>query len=345
MATAPALAATSSARVGPLATPASSGVPLWVAGVVVVVLVLVIVVLVFFLHRQRQALMTLLKPPVCDVAATEAGEFPAEFQRYREHLEELIERRSAELEQSRAHLDRSERLASLGRLATGIAHEINNPVGIILVAAQNALQSLPHGEERETVAICLRDIIDSARRCTEITQNVLKFARQERTPKTPGDLNVVLQRCVRLTEDYVQEHDSICELKLDDALPPITMNNFEMEQVFINLIKNAVEAGPDNVYVLIRTERTSSGVRAVVRDNGRGAEAATIARAFDPFFTTRREHGGTGLGLSIVHSLVTEHGGKIHVESQPNEGTQFTIDLPRISQTTEDAAHATATDC
>ena len=265
-----------------------------------------------------------------DIDITERKRAEQELAEYREHLEELVERRTSELEASRKQLLQSERLASIGTLAAGIAHEINNPVGGTLLAAQNALNLKGKPDTAGIVETCLRDIVKNAKRCAQIVQGVLQFSKQERSGKWPSDLNAIIQHAAVLTKRYAQEHGGIIKLNLDDDLPEILLNPLEVEQVFVNLIRNAVEAGAGAIRVLICTKQTSESLRITVQDNGTGIPQEQTKHIFDPFFTTGRERGGTGLGLSIAHGIITEHGGTIDVQSRPGE-TMFIIDLPLAS--------------
>ncbi|UCG33598.1 MAG: PAS domain-containing protein, partial [Phycisphaerales bacterium] len=263
-----------------------------------------------------------------------------ELARHRHHLEELVRRRTHELEQSQARLRLAERLASIGTLAAGIAHEINNPVGGILLAAQNAREALARSENETSLRDCLADIEENARRCGVITGNILQFAKEGHMRKVPYNLNAAVRRGVRMTAAYVDHHGGEVDVQLADRLPEVPLYPLGMEQVVANLIRNAVESATAKARVEIRTEQVDGAVRLVVRDNGGGVAPDQVKHLFDPFYTTRQEKGGIGLGLSIVHGIITEHGGTIEVESQPGEGTVFSIDLPTAStdQTgTEDA--------
>ena len=260
------------------------------------------------------------------------------------NLEELVEQRTGELESSREQLRRAERLASIGTLSAGIAHEINNPVGMILLVAENAITYKERPDTMHLLDKCLDSIVMNAERCAYITNSVLQFARHEATEKTPVDLNGVIERGVLLTRKYAKEHDAAIDLKLAEDLPQVPANSVELEQVFVNLLRNAVDLAVDDVQIVIRTERTQDLVRVFVEDNGPGVAQRQVNHLFDPFFTTRREQGGTGLGLSIVHGIITGHGGTIDVESRLGEGTVFTIELPYETGAGAEVADGQGTD-
>ncbi|MBP7934318.1 MAG: PAS domain S-box protein [Phycisphaerae bacterium] len=251
-----------------------------------------------------------------------------EVARHRANLEELVEKRTMELETSREQLVRAEQLASIGTLAAGIAHEINNPVGMMLLAAQAAMRYRSHPRGPELIEQSLNRIVSNARRCGQIVRGVLQFARQEPTEKWSASLNLAVTAACQAVSGYARDRDTALETDLAADLPNAIINPMQIEQVVVNLVKNAVEAAEAGGRVSIRTARGSLGARLVVQDWGRGMTDDQLKHLFDPFYTTRQHRGGTGLGLSIVHGIITEHGGLIAVDSRPGRGTTFTIDLP-----------------
>ena len=259
---------------------------------------------------------------------TERRQVEEELSRYRHHLEELVAERTKQLEASQEQLRLAERLASIGTLAAGIAHEINNPVGAILLTAQNASEMNEESDTEAAIAQALDKIIDNAKRCGHIVESILQFSRQETTRKWPNDLNAAIQHAVEVTRNYAKEWGVVIGLEPARDLPKVVFNPIEIEQVFVNLIRNAIEAGGPNLRVSIRSEKTPGGARVVTQDNGRGLTEEERIRVFDPFYTTRQEQGGTGLGLSITHGIVSEHGGKINIQSRTGEGTMITVTLP-----------------
>jgi signal transduction histidine kinase len=247
-----------------------------------------------------------------------------ELARYREHLEELVAERTEALRESLEQLRHAERLASIGTLATGIGHEINNPLNAILLSAQYALRS----GDSATTANMLSTISAEAQRAGRIVHGVMRFAKAEGGEKYPGDLNDVVRQAVDLAKAYLQSAKVALALELAEALPQVRMSPTEMEQVLVNLITNAVQAGDSVVRITIRTAAESDWVRLTVQDDGPGIAPDVLERIFDPFFTTRQNRGGTGLGLSICHSIVSDHGGTMSVASMVGEGATFTIRLP-----------------
>lgn len=268
---------------------------------------------------------------VADILAqgVERRRAEAALARYREHLETLVRERTQQLELSQERLRRSERLASLGTLATGIAHEINNPVNAILLSSEYALMVRGEPEWEAVIDGTLRDIVEQAKRCGKIVRNVLRFARKEaEAQRGPQDVNEIVRRAADLTRSYVGEARLALELDLDPSLPPAMLDATQIEQVVVNLIQNAAQVTSGSVRVQLSTQRQNGDVVIRVKDDGPGIPHEHLRHIFDPFFSTRREKGGTGLGLSMVHGIITEHNGWIDVESQAGQGATFTIHLP-----------------
>ncbi|MCK6484031.1 MAG: PAS domain S-box protein [Phycisphaerae bacterium] len=248
-----------------------------------------------------------------------------ELARHRDRLEQLVRERTAQLEASQQQLRQSERLASIGTLAAGIAHEINNPLGLILLRLDDIRHSL---NDASAVESCLEAVAEDVNRCARIVKGVLRFARRESSEKWASDLNRIVRSAVELTGDYVREHGVRLELTLTDDLPPILGNDTELEQVVVNLLQNAVHACAGEGRITVQTRRDTADVVLMVCDDGCGMSPEHRARAFDPFFTTRFDQGGTGLGLSTCHGIVTDHGGSIDIDSQHRRGTMVTVRLP-----------------
>ncbi|MCA9203335.1 MAG: PAS domain-containing protein [Planctomycetales bacterium] len=224
-------------------------------------------------------------------------------------------------------LRRTERLAALGTLAAGIAHEINNPMAAAMTAAETAKLLRNRPDAAEMLDECLSAISDAVCRSQVIIENVLRFARHESSNKQPHDLNAIVFRAVETTTHYAERHRSRVELDLADRLPHPLINGPEIEQVLVNLIRNAVQAGT-NTQVCISTEAGFQVVRLRISDDGRGIATDQLEHVFDPFFTAREGGRGTGLGLAISHAIVEDHEGMIEVESQLGVGTTFTLTLP-----------------
>lgn len=248
-----------------------------------------------------------------------------------------VNRDVSEREKLQENLQRADRLASIGTLAAGIAHELNNPLGSILLSAEHALSLEGRPEASPARKECLNSIISDAERCNHIVKGVLRFTRSESSEKVPCDLNTVVLATHDLTGQYVQERHSTLALDLAQDVPPVRANPLEIEQVIVNLIRNSIEAAREKADVVIRTELAGGNARIAVSDSGPGLSNYELQHIFDPFYTTRRSEGGTGLGLSVVHGIVTDHGGSICATRTSGGGTEIVIELPG-----SDAAHSTS---
>ena len=254
---------------------------------------------------------------------TELKQAQQELARHRDHLHELIVERTAQLDRSQASLRRSERLAAVGTFAAGIAHQINNPIAGILLAAQYALAA-PDDAERTLEA--LRGIADDARHCGRIVRGVLEFAHGPRAEARPCDLNAVLRLAAPQIARDAEERGALLRLELEEGLAPVSGSESALEQVVVNLAWNAIEASAREVVVHSRAR--DGEVELAVVDDGVGIPLEDQARVFDPLFTTRRSGGGTGLGLALAQGIVQGYGGRIELSSRPGQGTTVSVRLP-----------------
>ena len=244
--------------------------------------------------------------------------------------DQVAERRRAHeaLAESTAQLRSAERLASVGTFASGIAHEINNPVASILAASEFALECREDGDAAEVAHQALEDVVEHAMRCAAIVRGVLQFARDEASEKQHCDLRQLLERAIGATATHARRNR--IQLVAPEAGPsvPVHAQSFALEQALLNIVRNAVDASQPEDEVLCSISGSDEFQCVEVRDAGCGIEPAHLDRIFDPFFTTRRQRGGYGLGLSIAHGIVAEHLGRIEVESEPGKGTRMRILLP-----------------
>ena len=250
------------------------------------------------------------------------------LERNREQLEELVEERTRELVESRDQLRQADRLAAIGTLAAGVAHQINNPVGAILNASEYALLCEDEEEAINVFKDALRSNAEEARRCGSIVRGMLQFARQEPVPKVAEDLNEAVRQATRAVESYATRNNGSIQLDISPQPIEFPMSLLEMEQVIVNLLRNAIEAAPPKPEVGVVTRLDGKTARIEVSDNGRGIEDKYRTEIFDPFFSTRIIEGGTGLGLSVAHGIVTDHRGQIAVTRSDERGTTFTIEFP-----------------
>ncbi|MCB9898211.1 MAG: MASE1 domain-containing protein [Planctomycetes bacterium] len=232
------------------------------------------------------------------------------------------ERRQRQLEQQLVH---RERLASIGTLAAGVAHEINNPVGAILLSVQAAQRAFE--DEPAKALACIERIEQDARRCARITRGILRFARQERGDRQARDLVPTIHAAIDFVRSFAERSRCALVSALPDSLPDVVSNGHELEQVLVNLVQNAIQAAARRVDITAGADAESISI--VVVDDGEGLDPEAGDRIFDPFFTTRQDEGGTGLGLSLSHGIVTDHGGALAVSAREGGGTRAVIVLPR----------------
>jgi PAS domain S-box-containing protein len=226
-------------------------------------------------------------------------------------------------------LHQSEKLAALGRLVAGAAHELNNPLAVILGLAQlELLEDLPPAQRAD-----MEQIERAALRASHIVEHLRTFARPQPAEPQPLDLSRLIDDTLGRLSAEIAARSIGVEVSIDADLPQLVADAHQLEQVLFNIIQNAVLAlvnnAPDTPRVLtIRAVAVSGAARLTIADTGPGIAPEHLARIFDPFFTTRRVGEGSGLGLSIVHAIVKQHGGRIWAESEPGHGTTFYVDLP-----------------
>jgi two-component system NtrC family sensor kinase len=231
---------------------------------------------------------------------------------------------TAKLREQHQQLIQSDKLASLGRLAAGVAHEINNPLTGVLTYSSFLLKRAEDAETREDLEIVVRE----TKRCRQIVKNLLDFARQAHPKKSEVDLEAVVRRALGILRNRLEIEGVSVEVDIAADLPPIRADRDQLVQVLINLVVNAADAlGTAGGTINIRAAADAAGVALEVSDSGCGIEPEHVNKIFDPFFSTKG-HEGTGLGLAVVWGIVNEHGGEIEVASEPGKGTTISIRLP-----------------
>jgi two-component system NtrC family sensor kinase len=221
----------------------------------------------------------------------------------------------------------SEKMAAIGMLAGGVAHEINNPLGGILAFTQLLRAELPLESPAQED---LREIEDAAKRCKKIVADLLAYARPSvGSDRTPQEINSLLERVLPMLRLSLREASVTIQTDYNPSLPRVLGEATRLQQVFMNLIQNAAEAMPKGGVVKIKTVLNSKDAEVVVEisDTGHGIRKEDLTRIFDPFFTTKGNKG-TGLGLSICQSIIQDHQGRIEVESQMGEGSHFRVIFP-----------------
>ncbi len=219
----------------------------------------------------------------------------------------------------------SEKLASVGKLAAGVAHEINNPLGGILNCLYNLRKGVLSPARQEEY---LTSIEDGLRRVQKIVRELLDFSQQHEPEFSPANINEVVERVLVLTEHALAVKKIGLEKRLQADLPALMVDRHMMEQVLMNLILNAIQATKDGGTITIRTHAQNGDCEVAVEDTGCGIPPHVLPHIFDPFFTTKGTGEGTGLGLSVSLGIVERHGGRILVESEVGKGSVFTVCLP-----------------
>lgn len=230
-----------------------------------------------------------------------------------------------ELERTQASLIRTEKLASLGQLAAGVAHEINNPLASIIIFAHLILKSLPPDDPRRAD---VQLIIDESNRAKEIVQGLLSFARETKMRPGATNINQILEDVLTLVANQSLFHNIKIEKSLSDGLPATHADSTQLKQVFLNIILNAAQAmnGNGNLSISSEPDATNRQITIKIRDTGPGISPEVLGKMFDPFFTTKEK--GTGLGLAISYGIVERHQGKINVETEMGRGSTFIVTLP-----------------
>jgi signal transduction histidine kinase len=265
----------------------------------------------------------------------EIASLSASFNQMEIRLQELM--KSLELAVQRLHeqhvrLIETEKLATLGKFSAGVAHEINNPLAIINEKAGLIMDIIGISEDfpnKDKFYGLLNAILDSVNRCRGITHRILGFARRADIAIEPVDLNNLIGDVLKFLENEIELKCINMTLDLDENMPVIESEKIQLQQAFLNILKNAVDAVDYGGKIRIAAGAKDEGAVSVsVRDNGHGISGETLKHIFEPFFTTKEKGKGTGLGLSITYGIIKRLGGNIFVESEPAEGTTFTIELP-----------------
>ena len=246
-------------------------------------------------------------------------------------LEKKVEERTKELTEMQSHLIQSEKLASLGKLAAGIAHEINNPLGSILIYSNLLLEDTdknsPHYEN-------LKKIVKETSRCKDIVKGLLEFARPKEPEVSLININEILESSLAIMEKQALFQNISIKKTYESDMPKIIADSAQLQQVFMNIILNAAEAMAGNgtltLSTSLNTDRTL--IELKFSDTGQGIKEEDKKRLFEPFFSTKEVGKGTGLGLAISYSIIQQHKGTIEVKSQVGEGSTFTVKLPVLKE-------------
>jgi signal transduction histidine kinase len=221
-------------------------------------------------------------------------------------------------------LARAEKLAAIGQLVAGVAHELNNPLTSIVGYSELISDDIPPGPVRQKLDKMLRE----AQRMKRIIENLLRFARQNNLEKKSANLEVLLQDVLALREYHLRNHDIEVLVQIEPGLPHVALDEDQFKQILLNLLNNSIDALEGNTARKIRIEATYSNSRVTLRFDDNGPGFGDVNRVFDPFYTTKPVGKGTGLGLSICYGIVKEHGGDIHAENLEPNGARVALELP-----------------
>ncbi len=221
------------------------------------------------------------------------------------------------------------KLAAVGEMAAGIAHELNNPLTTVTGFSELVLEELPDGSaHREELEMVLRE----ARRASDVVRRLLDFSRQGERTRIRADINEVVNDVIALTRHLIHTNNVELRIELNESLPWVSIDHNQMKQVLLNLIHNALQAMPKGGELQVGTSTAKRDERdwviMSVKDSGIGIKPADQERIFEPFFTTKGDRGGTGLGLSVTYGIITDHGGTIEISSEPDKGSIFAVWLP-----------------
>jgi two-component system, NtrC family, sensor kinase len=244
-------------------------------------------------------------------------------------------RMAEELEARQEQIIHSRKIASLGTLVSGVAHELNNPINNIILTIDSLTGSRKISAERRLDM--LNDILSQAERASEIVKNLLDFSRSDTALIEALDIVNVLKQTIRITENEVTVNNIKLHLDLAADLPLVRGNRQSLHQVFINMLTNAIHAMPSGGELSVSAALGPDGkIVITVRDTGSGISEEHLPYIFDPFFTTKKVRQGTGLGLSVSYGIIKKHGGRISVDSAPGKGSTFTVVLPVSEETIDE---------
>ena len=249
-------------------------------------------------------------------------------------LEDRVEQKTSELKKAHEHMLLVEKMASVGKMAAVVAHEINNPLAGILTYAKLLRKWLDRGEMKgeklKEAGECLDLISVESRRCGDIVRNLLTFSRTAPMNVETTEVNTIVDRALRLVDHQLEMAAIQLQLDLDRGLPKVQCDSAQIEQVLLALIMNAIDAMPHggNLWVQTRLTAAHDGVEIEIRDDGCGISPELLPHIFEPFQTTKEKGRGVGLGLAISQGIIERHHGHIEVESELGKGTKFTVSLP-----------------
>ncbi len=264
----------------------------------------------------------------------ELKEYKEKMENWTKSLEEEVQKKTAEIYKAQEHLINTEKLASLGRMAAGVAHEINSPLTGIVTFAHLMLKRTPPENTQDMED--LNVIIDQAERCSKIIKGLLGFSRKTSSEKSLINLNTLLENTLAMVRHQSKFYNILFDLQLDSAIPQVNVDPNQIQQVFLNLLINAADAMEKKGKIILATRLVeNNGARFVeleVTDSGPGIPEEMRSKIFEPFFTTKPAGKGTGLGLAVSYGIIKKHEGTIFIKSAPDSGSSFYIQLPASRQ-------------
>ncbi|MGA8141326.1 MAG: ATP-binding protein [Desulfobaccales bacterium] len=275
------------------------------------------------LSQMQQAMNQIAHGDFAPISQTESS--PEEFSA----LFRAFNRMTHELQVHQEELVQSRKIAAVGTLTSGIAHELNNPINNIVLSAEVLKEDFRELSQEEALGL-IQDIMGQAERAADIVKGLLDFSRSERPEIEPLDIAAVVQDTLKLVRNQLSLSGIQADLDLPQNLPQVQGNRKSLQQVFLNLFINAIQAMLDGGSLTVRAYPTPDGqwLKVQVTDTGMGIAAEHLPHIFDPFYTTKEVGRGTGLGLSVTYGIVEKHGGRIEVESEKGKGSTFSVVLP-----------------
>jgi signal transduction histidine kinase len=260
-----------------------------------------------------------------------------ELEQWTKELESRVHDRTKELQDTQVHLIQTEKLAATGKLAAGVAHEINNPIGIILNRIECLEMEAAEKKVGKEIMNDLKVISEHAKRVSKIVGGLLAFSRQTAQDSRLEQINVndILEKAVILFDRIALQKGVQIEKRFYNGLSPIMGDSQKLEQAMVNLIDNALDATDRGGRIIVESRkkfRNDYFVQILVSDTGCGIAKANLSRIFDPFFTTKEVGKGTGLGLAVSYGIIKEHHGKIEVKSEEGKGSAFIITIPTVAE-------------
>jgi PAS domain S-box-containing protein len=259
-----------------------------------------------------------------------------EEEEIKHNLEQMVEQRTRQLKETHKKLIHQDKMASLGKLSASVVHEINNPnAGILnlILLLQRMINEGPVSENELSQFEKYLGLMESeTRRISRIVSNLLAFSRQSKMEMLPINVNQLVEKVLLLNSNLLKINDIILEKDLDDQIPNVDGSEDQLQQVFMNLFSNAVEAMENHrerILTIGTSHEPNSGVVVIsFSDTGIGMPAENIPNLFEPFFTTKKKSKGVGLGLSVAYGIIEEHNGSIRVSSRKGKGSKFVVELP-----------------